>query len=80
MKKLWQELLVTTIIYSFVYKGPMIVKNIKKELVQILKDEGVSSLEEVIGKGLYLTINQYLLKEGKISNIKKPKIVTVLSK
>ena len=37
---------------GFVYKGPMIVKNIKKELIQILKAEGVSSIEEVIGKGL----------------------------
>ena len=37
---------------GFVYKGPMIVKNIKKELIQILKDEGISSIEEVIGKGL----------------------------
>jgi len=37
---------------GFVYKGPMIIKNIKKELIQILKAEGVSSIEEVIGKGL----------------------------
>jgi len=37
---------------GFVYKGPMIVKNIKKELIQILKAEGASSIEEVIGKGL----------------------------
>ena len=37
---------------GFVYKGPMIVKNIKKELIQILKDEGVSNIEKIIGKGL----------------------------
>jgi len=35
---------------SFVYKGPSIVKNIKKELVEILKSEGINNIKDAIGK------------------------------
>ena len=37
---------------SFVYRGPLTAKDIKKELIQILKAEGVNNLKEVIGKGV----------------------------
>ena len=37
---------------GFVYKGPLVAKNIKKELIQILKSEGVKSVKEIIGKGV----------------------------
>ena len=37
---------------GLVYKGPMIVKEIKKELIQILKDEGISNLKDAVGKGI----------------------------
>ena len=37
---------------SFVYKGPATAKNIKKELIQILKAEGVASLKDIVGKGV----------------------------
>ena len=37
---------------SFVYRGPLAAKNIKKELIQILKTEGVKSIKDAIGKGL----------------------------
>ena len=37
---------------SFVYRGPSAAKNIKKELIQILKTEGVKSIKDAIGKGL----------------------------
>ena len=36
---------------SFVYKGPSAAKDIKKELIQILKTEGLNSIKEAIGKG-----------------------------
>ena len=36
---------------SFVYRGPSTAKYIKKELIQILKAEGVKSLEDIVGKG-----------------------------
>ncbi len=36
---------------SFVYRGPSIAKDIKKELIQILKTEGLSNIKEAIGKG-----------------------------
>jgi len=35
---------------SFVYRGPSAAKDIKKELIQILKSEGVKSIKNVIGK------------------------------
>jgi len=37
---------------GLVYKGPSIVKDIKKELIQILKVEGLNNIKEAIGKGL----------------------------
>ena len=37
---------------SFVYKGPAAAKNIKKDLIQILKDEGIRSIKDIIGKGV----------------------------
>jgi len=37
---------------GLVYKGPSVVKNIKKELIQILKAEGIKNIKEVIGKGI----------------------------
>ena len=36
---------------SFVYRGPSAAKDIKKELIQILKTEGLSNIKEAIGKG-----------------------------
>ena len=37
---------------SFVYRGPSAAKDIKKELVQILKSEGIKNIKDVIGKGV----------------------------
>ena len=37
---------------GLVYKGPMLVKNIKKELIQILKSEGLNNIKDAVGKGL----------------------------
>ena len=37
---------------GLVYKGPSIVKNIKKELIQILKVEGLNNIKDAIGKSL----------------------------
>jgi len=37
---------------SFIYRGPSAVKDIKKELIQILKAEGVKSIKDVVGKGV----------------------------
>ena len=37
---------------SFVYRGPSAAKDIKKELVQILKSEGIKNIQDVIGKGV----------------------------
>jgi len=34
---------------GFVYKGPSIAKDIKKELIQILKTEGISNIKEAVG-------------------------------
>ena len=36
---------------GFVYKGPSVVKDIKKELVQILKAEGIKNIKEAVGRG-----------------------------
>ena len=36
---------------SFVYKGPSVAKDIKKELIKILKAEGLNNIKEAIGKG-----------------------------
>jgi len=35
---------------SFVYRGPSTAKDIKKELIQILKDEGIKNIKEAVGK------------------------------
>ena len=35
---------------GFVYRGPTTAKDIKKELIQILKAEGISNIKEAIGK------------------------------
>ena len=37
---------------SFVYRGPSAAKDIKKELIQILKAEGMKNIEEAVGKGV----------------------------
>ena len=37
---------------GFVYRGPSTAKEIKKELIQILKSEGVNNIKEAIGKGI----------------------------
>jgi len=34
---------------GFVYKGPTVVRDIKKELVEILKSEGIKNLQDAIG-------------------------------
>ena len=35
---------------GFVYRGPSAAKDIKKELIQILKAEGISNIKDAIGK------------------------------
>ena len=37
---------------SFVYRGPSAAKNIKKELIQILKAEGINNIKDAIGIGI----------------------------
>ena len=37
---------------GLVYKGPLIVKKIKKELIEILKSEGIKNIKNIIGKGI----------------------------
>ena len=37
---------------GFVYKGPLVVKNIKKELINILKSEGFRSLKKAVGTSI----------------------------
>ena len=37
---------------GFVYKGPNIVKDIKKELIQILKNEGIKNIKDAVGKSV----------------------------
>ena len=37
---------------GFVYKGPSAAKDIKKELIQILKSEGIKNIKDVVGKGI----------------------------
>ena len=36
---------------GFVFRGPSAAKNIKKELIQILKTEGIKNIKDIIGKG-----------------------------
>ena len=37
---------------GLVYEGPLLVKNIKKELIQILKSEGLNNIKDAVGKDL----------------------------
>ena len=37
---------------GFVYEGPAVAKNIKKELIQILKTDGIKNIKEVVGKSI----------------------------
>ena len=37
---------------GFVYRGPSTAKDIKKELIQILRSEGIKNIKDVIGKGI----------------------------
>ena len=37
---------------GFVYKGPSVAKDIKKELIQILKAEGIKNIKDAIGQGI----------------------------
>ena len=37
---------------SFVYRGPSTAKDIKKELIQILKAEGIKNIQEAVGRGI----------------------------
>ena len=37
---------------GFVYEGPAVAKNIKKELIQILKTDGIKNIIEVVGKSI----------------------------
>ena len=37
---------------GFVYRGPSTAKDIKKELIQILKTEGIKNIKDAIGKGI----------------------------
>ena len=37
---------------SFIYRGPSTAKDIKKELIQILKAEGIKNIKDAVGKGI----------------------------
>ena len=37
---------------GFIYKGPLLIKDIKKELVQILKTKGLKSIKDAVGIGV----------------------------
>ena len=37
---------------GFVYRGPLTAKNIKKELIEILKAEGINNIQEAVGKNI----------------------------
>ena len=37
---------------GFIYRGPSAAKEIKKELIQILKNEGIKNIKDAIGKGI----------------------------
>ncbi len=37
---------------GLVYKGPSVVKNIKKDLIQILKSEGIKNIKDIVGKAI----------------------------
>ena len=51
MKKLLQE----HHCYNFIlvlFRGPSTAKDIKKELIQILKSEGINNIGDAVGKGI----------------------------
>ena len=57
---------------GFIYRGPTTAKDIKKELIQILKSEGISNIKDVIGKSSWFLDNKsypILPNKGKYSNI-----------
>ena len=37
---------------GFVYRGPSTAKIIKKELIQILKSEGIKNIKDAVGKSI----------------------------
>ena len=37
---------------SMIYKGPSVVKRIKKELIDIMNEKNIKNLKEVIGSGV----------------------------
>ena len=37
---------------GFVYRGPLAVRDIKRELIQILKNEGIKNIKDAVGKGI----------------------------
>ncbi len=37
---------------SFVYKGPSVAKDIKKELIQILKEDGIKNIKDAVGRDI----------------------------
>ena len=37
---------------GFVYRGPSTAKDIKKELITILKDEGIQNIKDAVGKSI----------------------------
>jgi len=37
---------------GFVYRGPSVAKDIKKELIQILKAEGIKNIKNAVGAGI----------------------------
>jgi len=39
---------------GFVYRGPSVAKDIKKELIDILKSEGIKNIKDAIGKNIWL--------------------------
>ncbi len=38
---------------GFVYRGPTAAKDIKKELIEILKNKGIKSIKEAVGRDIY---------------------------
>ena len=36
---------------GFIYRGPSTARDIKKELIEILKAEGLKNIKDAIGKG-----------------------------
>ena len=51
---------------GMVYKGPSIVKEIKKDLISILKKEGIKSIKEAVGIKAWPFINEDLYNYQKL--------------